>query len=613
MKFMSRFVSIGLVLAVLTGGWIYLYTHSRAVDGERQNATLTLLKDLKQIDSDWNADVLKSQSEINLSYDPLALPLQRFAQIFVTLKAETARFNDNELNKTVGEIERLIGEKAGLIDRFKAKNALLKNSLRYAPTANKEIQAQLYSMRNTPGQMPGAKPVDAATLTQLERIISALVSDALRYNSVPDDETGELLKASIEKTRASSLSYPELIREPVNNLLSHLHVIWRTRTGQTALLNGISDIPVVAKIDSLNNMLSARFQDELTQQFTYQRLLLGYSALALVLVFGAAGLIAYRNATERERLASIVDKQTLELKKNEAQLVHAQKMNALGEMVAGITHEINTPLAAVKSGLQSSTDLIEMVREYVDESAKLAALLATNPVDDAGRSRRRTTLIDVLTRANQLREEITSFDALGTVNKLLGEGIRNVEYIHQVIRNMLNFSRLDRSRICSVKVEEGIDSVLLMTNHLFKKASLTKRYGNTRPISCDIAQINQVMLNLIKNAAQALPENGGDITIETSSSASELRIAVSDNGSGIPEEIVAKIWEPFFTTKKAGSGTGLGLSTCKKIVESHGGRIDVTTAIGKGTTFTIVLPTTPPESLYQESGQHPNTQLLAVA
>jgi two-component system NtrC family sensor kinase len=608
MKFLSRFAFMGLVLAAFTGGWIYLYMHSSAVDGERQNETLALLKDLKQIDSDWNADVLKSQSEINLSYDPLVQPLHKFAQIFSRLKAETARLNDETLTKAAGGIQRSIDEKATLIDRFKAQNSLLKNSLRYAPTANKEIQAQINAM-----QLAAAKPADVATLAQLENSIGSLVSDALHYNSVPDAETAEQLKAGIERMRASSLSYPAFIREPVDNLLSHLGVILRMRAAESASLNDISQIAVVARIDGLNNLLSARFQNELMQQYTYQRLLLGYSALALSFVFGAAGLIAYRNATERERLTSIVDKQTLELKENEAQLVHAQRMNALGEMVAGITHEINTPLAAVKSGLQSSNDLIEMVREYVDESAKLAILLAANPADEAGQSSRRTALIDLLTRVNRLRDEITSFDAIGTVSKLLGEGIRNVEYIHQVIVNMLNFSRLDRSRICPVKVEEGIDSVLLIMNHLLKKVRLAKRYGNTRPISCDIAQINQVVLNLIKNASQALPENGGDIAIETSSTATELRIAVLDSGCGIPGEILEKIWEPFFTTKKAGSGSGLGLSTCKKIIEAHGGRINVTTAVGKGSAFTIVLPVTPPKSLYRELGQAPNGRLLSVA
>lgn len=607
MKFLVRFVFTGLALLLLAAGWVYLYTHSRAVDGERQNATLALLKDVKKIDSDWTADVLKSQSELNLSYDPLASALQKFAHLFVTLKADTARLNDPEVNTTVAEIERLIGAKASLVDRFKAKNALLRNSLRYAPTVSKEIQGQLRSMRSRAG------PAEVAALMQLESALGQLVSDGLRYNSVPDVETGESLKAGIEKTRLSIVPYRDALHEPVNNLLAHLDVIWRTRTGLTAVLNGITEVPVVAKTDSLNHLLAARFQNELMQQYTYQRLLLGYSALALFLVFGAAGLIAYRNATERERLAAVIAKQTRELKENEVQLVHAQKMNALGEMVAGITHEINTPLAAVKSGLQSSNDLIQIVREYVDQSAKLATALATNPDDELGRIRRRKTLMDLLHRDNQLRAELASFDAIGTISSLLSEGIRNVEYIHRIIVNMLNFSRLDRSRICSVKIEEGIDSVLLMTNHLIRKIRVTRRYGDTRPIYCDIAQINQVVLNLVKNAAQALPEEGGDITIETSSSKSELRIAISDNGPGIPDEILAKIWDPFFTTKKAGSGTGLGLSTCKKIIESHGGRIHVATAPGKGTTFTVVLPTTPPESLYKALGQQPGTQLVVAA
>jgi signal transduction histidine kinase len=288
-------------------------------------------------------------------------------------------------------------------------------------------------------------------------------------------------------------------------------------------------------------------------------------------------------------------------------------MKALGEMVAGITHEINTPLAAVKSGLQSSTDLIGLVREYVDESAKLATLLAANPPDDAGQISRRTALIDLLARANRLSEEIASIDAIGTIRKLLGEGIKNVEYIHRIILNMLNFSRLDRSRICSVKVEEGIDSVLLIANHLLKKVRLVKRYGDTRAVKCDIAQINQVVLNLLKNAVQAVPETGGEIAIETSSTATELRIAVIDNGSGIDGGIVDKMWEPFVTTKEAGSGSGLGLSTCKKIVEAHGGRIDVRTVVGKGSAFTIVLPVTPPESLYRDLGQIQDARLLSVA
>jgi signal transduction histidine kinase len=613
LRSLPRFALIGIGLAGLAAGWIYLYMHSRSVDGERQTSTLALLTELKQIDSDWNSDVLKSQSEINLSYDPLAVPLQRFRHIFETLGAEAARLENDKLIGAVAEVERLTGRKSALIDRFKAQNSLLKNSLRYAPTASREIQSQLRRLRGSAGQMQGGKQADPAALAELENSVGALISDTLRFNTVPDTETMETVKAGMEKLRTMSSSAPESIQEGTDNMLSHLSVIVRLRATQAALLQEIDQVRVAAKVDSLGGMLSERFQEELTQQFTYQRLLLAYSALALLLVFGAAGFILYRNATERRRLTTIVDKQTVELKENQVQLVHAQKMNALGEMVAGITHEINTPLAAVKSGLQSSNDLIDLVREYIDESGKLAAMLASNPTDDHGRAKRKAVLIDMLTRTNDLREELNSFDAIGTVNTLLSEGIRNVEYIHQVIVNMLNFSRLDRSRIASVKVEEGIDSVLLIAKHMMKKVTLKKRYGQTQPIQCDIAQINQVVLNLVKNAAQALPDAGGEIVIETSSTEEQFRLVVSDNGCGIPADILSKIWEPFFTTKKAGAGTGLGLSTCKKIIESHGGRINVTSEVGKGTAFTITLPVMPPESLYMEHAQESSRMLVEAA
>jgi two-component system NtrC family sensor kinase len=612
-KSLPRVALISIGLAVLAAGWLYLYMHSHSVDGEQQTTSLALLAELKQIDSDWNADVLKSQSEINLSYDPLAVPLQRFRHIFETLNAETMRLENDNLVKATAEIERLTGQKSALIDRFKAQNSLLKNSLRYVPTASREIQSQLHRLRGSGLQVQGGKQADPATLAEMENGLGVLLSDALRFNTVPDAETGEAVKTGMEQLRTLSSSAPEPLREGIDNVLSHIAVIVRLRATQSVLLQDIAQVPVAAKVDALSGMLSHRFQEELTQQFTYQRLLLAYSAFALLLVFGAAGFIIYRNATERRRLTRIVDKQTVELKENQVQLVHAQKMNALGEMVAGITHEINTPLAAVKSGLQSSNDLIDLVRQYVDESGQLATMLASNPTDDAGRAKRKAVLIEMLTRTNDLREELNSFDAIGTVNTLLSEGIRNVEYIHQVIVNMLNFSRLDRTRIASVKVEEGIDSVLIMAKHMLKKVTLQKRYGETHPIQCDIAQINQVVLNLIKNAAQALPEAGGEIVIETSSTRDQYRLVVRDNGSGIPADILDRIWEPFFTTKKAGAGTGLGLSTCNKIIESHGGRINVTSEVGKGTAFTITLPTMPPESFYAEHGQESSRKLVEAA
>lgn len=663
MKNTVRIILAIVFLLILTAGWVYLYMNSRSVNADKQNATLVMLKDMKQIDSDWNVDILKSQTEIIRSYDALTKPLHSFTTIFNSLDREIKSLKDKELNKAIADIHSVIDKKTILVDRFKAQNSLLKNSLRYAPTAYKDIQEQMKTKRDS-GMSVGSRlnqdmprafdeieklskgdksdeeaskkklestlvklranmkqmqranvaAKNAFTLVHLDSNISVLVSELLKYNSVPDTETAEFLKVGTTKMREAIPTYPNYLRESVENLMSHVDAILRLRTKQTDLLLEITSIPVPAKVDALSTVLTKRFDVELEQQNNYQRLLLGYSALALLIVFGGSGFIIYRNATEHKRLTVLVDKQTRELKENEVQLVHAQKMNALGEMVAGITHEVNTPLAAVKSGIQSSVDLLGVVQEYVDESSALTTMLSTRPpADEAGKAKRKVSLGQKLMRVNELREELASFDALATVTQLLNEGVKNVEYIHQVVVNMLNFSRLDRSRISSVKLEEGIETTLIIAKHFLKKVSVVKEYGDTVPVSCDIAQLNQVILNLIKNSAQALPDMEGEIKIQTSMpSAKKVQIAISDNGTGIPPDILAKIWEPFFTTKKAGPGTGagLGLSTCKKIIDSHGGEIEVKSTTGKGTTFYITLLIQPPSSLYEEHGQEMNSQFM---
>ena len=231
--------------------------------------------------------------------------------------------------------------------------------------------------------------------------------------------------------------------------------------------------------------------------------------------------------------------------------------------------------------------------------------------DDAARAARKLRLSEQYKTVAGLRREIDDFDSLGTIDQLMGDGVHSVEHIYSVVVNMLNFSRLDRTKIVCGRVEEGIDATLGIANHMLGSTAVHKHYGHTEPIHCDIAQINQVVLNLVKNAAQALPATGGEIHISTSmASPGEVRIDVRDNGSGIPAEVLPNIWTPFFTTKAEGVGTGLGLSTCKKIVTSHGGRITVESQAGSGTTFSVILPLKPPVSLYQSHGQQQDSQLV---
>jgi hypothetical protein len=220
---------VGMVLILLAAGWLYLYTHSHAVHPESQDAILSQLKDLKQLDSTWNVDVLKSQAGINKSYDPLTQPLAEFADLFAKLKPEVESSKNVGLVSDLASIEHAIDQKTVLIDDFKAHNALLTNSLRYVPTVNETIQNGLRAQRvlavtegshvSVPDRLTAEQHplmrgtsrsyrVNAGTgrllmLVGFEEDISALVSNVLDYNSMPDAQSEASLYVRLERVEGT--------------------------------------------------------------------------------------------------------------------------------------------------------------------------------------------------------------------------------------------------------------------------------------------------------------------------------------------------------------------------------------------------------------------------
>jgi diguanylate cyclase (GGDEF)-like protein len=294
-----------LVPLVLLAGWLYLYTHSHVVDTSAQNQTLALLKDLKQLDSDWSVDVLRSHADINPNYDALVEPLGRFADGLAQVRTRASLVQQPALNDAVEELERAVETKAALIDAFKAENSLFKNSLRYTPTAHQGIRALLRG--------DSRAPCGGADGTTLDGRLDLLVSQALRYASLADATIEASLRTDIDDLRAATGCYPTPIREPVSNLLSHLDTLLRASSRQGELLRSISSVPVAPRIDALAAGFTARFNAELDDQFGYQRILLAYSAFALLLVTTGTVFIWYRNSTERRRLRALVDEKTREL------------------------------------------------------------------------------------------------------------------------------------------------------------------------------------------------------------------------------------------------------------------------------------------------------------
>ncbi|MBF0107196.1 MAG: hypothetical protein HQM16_17940 [Deltaproteobacteria bacterium] len=231
----------------------------------------------------------------------------------------------------------------------------------------------------------------------------------------------------------------------------------------------------------------------------------------------------------------------------------------------------------VSSNLTTLTGYITTIIKYLN--LHRAALNAESNQRDS-----------IMSKITALAEKEDLAYILGDVDSLMTESSEGLRRIAEIVQNLKSFARPDHSESSDVNINDCIKSTLkIVWNELKYKCEVQSDFGTLPLIHCYPGQINQVIMNLLVNAAHAIPEKG-IITIKTSASNSELVICVSDTGVGIPKKNIPKLFDPFFTTKPAGQGTGLGLSISYGIVQKHGGRIDVESTVGKGSTFTVYLP-----------------------
>ncbi len=263
-----------------------------------------------------------------------------------------------------------------------------------------------------------------------------------------------------------------------------------------------------------------------------------------------------------------------ELKDAQALLVHNEKMRSLGELVAGVAHELNNPINFIYGNMthlnEYTENLMEIISKYEEFESKL---------DD-----------EDLKEIEDFKEEVEYDFIKEDVSDLIKSCIEGADRSKNIVLELKNFSRLDQGVVKEIDINESIDSTLSILNNKYKnKINLIKEYGKLPKVTCYAGQINQVFMNILDNAAQAI-KNTGDVYIRTRIEENNAVIEIEDTGSGIDTETLPKIFDPFFTTKEVGSGTGLGLSVSYKIVKSHNGSIDVESEVGKGTKFTVKIP-----------------------
>ena len=284
-----------------------------------------------------------------------------------------------------------------------------------------------------------------------------------------------------------------------------------------------------------------------------------------------------RKHAEEDLQRTLAETKALNAKLVEAQsqLLQSEKMASIGQLAAGVAHEINNPIGFVSSNLGTLDGYLRDIFAITAAYEAAEATVSQCPQLDAVRELKRDK----------------DYDFLKTdIALLMAESKDGLARVAKIVRDLKDFSRAGEATSQWADLHQGLDSTLnIVWNELKYKGTVKKEYGELPLVWCVPSQLNQVFMNLLVNAAHAIPEKG-EITIRTGQRDEEVFVAIADTGSGIAPEHINRIFDPFFTTKPVGKGTGLGLSLAYSIIQKHQGRIEVESELGKGTTFTFWLP-----------------------
>lgn len=296
-----------------------------------------------------------------------------------------------------------------------------------------------------------------------------------------------------------------------------------------------------------------------------------------------------------QNLEKMVDERTAELKKTlahlqntQSQLLQSEKMASIGQLAAGVAHEINNPVGFVKSNLGTMNEYRKDLMRLVDHYRTLEATVVKDK-DMQGNG----ALQKALENIQKVKEEIDLSFILDDYSNVINESFEGMARVAKIVADLKDFAHVDKAELEHADLNKGIESTLnIVWNELKYKAEVIKDLGDIPPIECYPQRLNQVFMNILVNAAQSI-ENKGEIRITTRADNEHVEIRISDTGTGIPPDVLPKIFDPFFTTKDVGKGTGLGLNMAYNIIQKHKGTIDVESEAGKGTTFIIRLQIDP--------------------
>ena len=574
-----RHVLTAIVALALTAALAFLYDKTQAVDLGDRNDIAALLDTLREIDSRWDIDVLRERGELDPNQPAAPNRTATARKALDSLNVVVPRTGSATVSEGYSELYKAVLEKADLVEKYKAESASVKIALHAVLSGAAAIGAQA-----------GEPRAGDAKQQQLQQALTQLSASAQQYYWMGRAAPPLSLEMAAGQVRDLAAGISDSAREQAGAIGGAVQELLKHKPVEEQLFSRVSSLSSGPRLDKMNFSFNREFEATLQMKELYRVYLLAYAAALLI----GVGYLGVRLKAANESLERRVIERTRELsealrhlKESEAQLIQSEKMSSLGQMVAGVAHEINTPLAYVKNSLGTVNERLPQIASAIEHCESLLALLRAGKGNPEALNRQFAQTAALLAKLKQER-------VLTELGGLVQDGLYGIGEMTEIVGNLKDFSRLDRSKVTSFNLNDGLTSSLGLARHMLKAVKVERLFGEIPAITCAPSQINQVFLNLITNAAQALPATGGEITLTTRADNGGVAVEVADNGKGIAPEVLPKIFDPFFTTKEIGKGTGLGLSISYKIVQQHGGRIEVASVAGKGTRFTVWLPEKPP-------------------
>lgn len=563
---LSILTLIGLALSVV------LFTQEKKLDQTVFIQTTESIQNLQTLDK--NLLVLLTQSYFNnqFDHDSLLDTSYQLSEEFSNLRYE-ALFEEIEsspqLSTAIENFDQHYASREEKLEEFIETNSSLAAALASIKTESDDIQAlQASSNQGEISRLLGAINTP---------LFSLPINDTLPDKESIEDLVNEL---QVEAPTAALKLFSDY-KKAVLSVLDNYEV---TRSNFRIL----STLDTGSLLDAIEKEYVNYHNQAIKGSQLFRNALIVYGiGLLGALIFFARQISRNLQNLEQEVADRTQEIQTAyeDLQESQEQLIQSEKMASLGQMVAGVAHEINTPLGYVTSNVSTLKLNIDELSSVVSEIGVMM-----NKVTDKNRDNAQVTqqLMTILRRYKQVEAN----ELITESEQLLNDGEYGLDEISKLVVSLKDFARLDRQAIEHVDVHDCIESSLTIASNHIKENNVTveRHFADLPRTQCIPSKLNQLFLNIITNACQSMNDGGGVLSVTSKQVDDELHLSFKDQGTGMDEETQQKMFDPFFTSKEIGVGTGLGMSIAFKIVEAHNGRILVDSSLGQGTDITVVLP-----------------------